>query len=117
MANPAELPELVGEFVDLSKEYLRQETLEPAKELGRYTGFSLGAGLAWALAALLFAVAGTRGIIALLPEGVYWSALGYILGAIGLGIAAAIIAALVNRTDPRQEGATAEVTTTEGETQ
>jgi hypothetical protein len=32
MASPAELPQLVGEFVDLSKEYLRQETLEPAKQ-------------------------------------------------------------------------------------
>ena len=69
MAKPTELPELVGEFVDLSKEYLRQETLEPAKELGRYAGFSIGAGVAFAIGMLFLSIAGLRGIIALLPEG------------------------------------------------
>lgn len=102
MAKPSELPELVGEFVDLSKEYLRQETLEPAKELGRYAGFSIGAGVAFAIGMLFLSIAGVRGIIALLPEGPNWSALGYLLAAVALALIAGIIVAGVNRTGERQ---------------
>ena len=102
MAKPTELPELVGEFVDLSKEYLRQETLEPAKELGRYAGFSVGAGVAFAIGMLFLSIAGMRGIIALLPEGPNWSALGYLLAAVVLVLIGGIIVAGVNRTGERQ---------------
>jgi hypothetical protein len=102
MAKPTELPELVGEFVDLSKEYLRQETLEPAKELGRYAGFSVGAGVAFAIGMLFLSIAGMRGIIALLPEGPNWSALGYLLAAVALVLIGGIIVAGVNRTGERQ---------------
>ncbi len=102
MAKPSELPELVGEFVDLSKEYLRQETLEPAKELGRYAGFSIGAGFAFALGMRCLSIAGMRWIIELLPEGPNWSALGYVLAALALALIAAIIVAGVNRTGERQ---------------
>ena len=38
MANATELPDLVREFTDMSREYLLQETVEPAKQLGRYAG-------------------------------------------------------------------------------
>ena len=103
MAKPTELPELVGEFVDLSKEYLRQETLEPAKELGRYAGFSIGAGIAFAIGMLFLSIAGLRGIIALLPEGPNWSALGYVLAAVALVVIAGIIVASVSRTGERQD--------------
>ena len=70
MANPTELPELVGEFVDLSKEYLRQETMEPAKQLGRYAGFSIAAGFAFAIGLFFLSIAGMRGIIANRGSGV-----------------------------------------------
>lgn len=97
MAGPTELPELVTEFVDMSKEYLRQETLEPAKELGRFAGFTFGASVMFAIGGLLLAIAGVRGIIYLLPDGPNWSALGYILGALAIGIIIGIIVALANR--------------------
>jgi hypothetical protein len=84
MASPAELPQLVGEFVDLSKEYLRQETLEPAKQLGRYAGFSIAAAMVFAMAGLFLGIAGVRGLIAWLPEGPNWSGLGYVVGAAAL---------------------------------
>lgn len=45
---------MVTELVDMSKEYLRQETIEPAKRLGRFAGMGLGAGFVWAFAALFF---------------------------------------------------------------
>lgn len=97
MANPSELPELIGEFVDLSKTYLRQETLEPAKELGRYAGFSVGAALAFAIGLLFLSIAALRGIVALLPDGPNWSALGYVLAALTLGAVAGVIVWGVSR--------------------
>ena len=87
MAGPAELPELIREFTDMSKEYLRQETLEPAKELGRYAGFAVGAAISFAVGAVLLSIAGVRLIIDALPEGPNWSALGY-------GIAVLVLALL-----------------------
>lgn len=97
MAGPSELPQLVTEFVDMSKEYLRQETLDPAKELGRFAGFTLAASLLFGIGGVLLAIAGTRGIIYLLPEGPNWSALGYILGALAIGAVIGIVMAMAQR--------------------
>lgn len=68
----------------MAKEYMVQETVEPAKRLGRFAGMSLGAALAWMIAVLLLSVAALRGLISLLPEGAYWEALGYFLFALVL---------------------------------
>jgi hypothetical protein len=97
MAGPSELPQLVTEFVDLSKEYLRQETLEPAKRLGRFAGFTIGASLMFAIGGLLLAIAATRGIIYLLPDGPNWSALGYVLGALAIALVIGLIVAITSR--------------------
>ena len=97
MAGPTELPQLVAEFVDMSKEYLRQETLDPAKDLGRFTGFVFGASVMFAIGGLLLAIAGVRGIIYLLPDGPNWSALGYILAALAIALVIGIIVGLANR--------------------
>lgn len=97
MAGPSELPELVTEFVDMSKEYLRQETLDPAKKLGRFAGFTIGASLMFAFGGILWAVAGLRGIIYLLPDGSNWEALGYILTALAIGVVIAIVMAMAQR--------------------
>jgi hypothetical protein len=103
MAGPTELPQLVGEFVDLSKEYLRQETLEPAKQLGRYAGFSAGAAVAFALGGFFLAVAALRGITALLPDGPNWSALAYILTALAIAIVSAMIVAVAGRSEGKAD--------------
>lgn len=84
MTRTSELPELVREFTDMSKEYLRQETLEPARQLGRYAGFAIGAAVCFAIGAVLLGVALARVTIAVLPEGPNWSALGYGIAAIVL---------------------------------
>jgi hypothetical protein len=42
MAEPHEIPQLTAELIDMSREYLRQETLEPAKQLGRHAGKGIG---------------------------------------------------------------------------
>lgn len=103
MAGATELPQLVTEFVDLSKEYLRQETVEPAKQLGRFAGFVIGASFLFAIGGLLLAIAGTRGIIYLLPEGPNWSALGYILGALAIGVVIGIAVAAVGGSEDNKE--------------
>ncbi|MBS1195903.1 MAG: hypothetical protein H6R33_623 [Actinobacteria bacterium] len=92
MARARELPQQVGEFVELAKEYTKQRTLEPAKALGRAAGLGLAAALLFSLAAVFLAVAGMRLIVDALPETAIWGGLGYILGAVGLLIVAGIIA-------------------------
>ena len=94
MAGPTEIPELIKEFTDMSKEYLRQETLEPAKQLGRYAGFAIGAALSFALGTLLLAVAGVRLIVDAMPEGPNWSAAGYLVTALVLAILAFLLVRL-----------------------
>jgi hypothetical protein len=97
MAGTTELPEMVTEFVDLSKEYLRQETVEPAKLLGRFAGYTIGASIMFAVGAVLLAIAGTRGIIYLLPDGPNWSALGYILGALAIAAVVGVMVGMAQR--------------------
>lgn len=84
MAKASELPELVNEFVDLSKEYVRERIVEPAKKLGRLAGFGLAAGLLFVFAALFLGIAGTRALVDLMPDGTIWEGLGYIGGSLGL---------------------------------
>ena len=79
MAQIQDIPELVKEFVELTKEYLLQETLEPAKKLGHFAGYSIGAAALWAVALVLLSVAGLRALIDVLNPGPYWEALGYVL--------------------------------------
>ena len=100
MANPTELPELVGEFVEMSKQYLRQETIEPARQLGRFAGYSMAAGLSFALAGLFLTIAGMRWIIDILPAGAYWEGLGYVIAA----VAAVVVAGLVVYAGSRSAG-------------
>lgn len=92
MAKEKQLPELVGEFVDLSKQYVRERTLEPAKALGRLGGFGVAAGVVFVLAALFLSVAAMRTIVWALPDGAIWSGFGYVLSAILLlGVAGAVM--------------------------
>ena len=103
MAGPTELPELVTEFVDMSKQYLRQETLEPAKELGRYAGLSIAGAFSFALGLFFLSIAALRGIVALLPDGPNWSALGYFLAALSVGVVAGLIVWGVSRRGGKAE--------------
>ena len=71
-AEPNELPQMVTDLVDMSKEYLRQETLEPAKKLGRFAGMSIGAGALLAFVALFTGLATYALFLQVLPEGDWW---------------------------------------------
>lgn len=91
MAGPTELPELIREFTDMSKEYLRQETVEPAKQLGRYAGFGVGAAICFGIGAVFLAIAGARLIIGALPEGPNWSALGYLIATVVIALMSGLL--------------------------
>jgi len=84
MAAAGEIPELVGEFVDMAKQYVREQTLEPAKKLGRLAGLSMAGALIFVLAAVFLAVAGMRAIVDLMPHGAIWSGFGYVLSSLAL---------------------------------
>lgn len=72
MPGPKEIPDLVVELVDLSKTYLRQETLEPARRLGRFAGFGIGAGLVFGIGALFLGLGAYALLKAVLPDGEWW---------------------------------------------
>jgi hypothetical protein len=84
MASARELPQMVGEFFEMAKRYLREQTLDPARRLGRLAAFSVAASILFVLAALFLGIAGMRTIVAVMPDGALWSGLGYIASAVGL---------------------------------
>ena len=103
MTQVKELPQLVSEFVDLSKEYMRQETLGQAQKLGQFAGFAIGAAVAFALGGLFVSIAGVRLVRELLPEGPNWSALSYIIMAVLLlGIVGLLVGVTNRRISGRQ---------------
>ena len=79
-----ELPDLVGEFIDMSRQYLHEQTVEPARRLGRLAGFSAIASVLFVFAAGFLGVAGTRWLLRAMPDGNIWSGFGYVIGSIGL---------------------------------
>jgi hypothetical protein len=92
VAKAKQLPELVGEFIELAKQYVRERTVDRAKALGRMAAFGFAGALVCVLATLFLAVAGMRAIVDLLPDGRIWSGFGYVLAAIGLFIVSGLIA-------------------------
>lgn len=86
-----EIPDLVVELVDLSREYLREQTVEPLKRLGRHLGFGLAAGLVLAAAALYLGLAAYAGWKQLLPEGEWWTVAARGLTGVVTGGAAVLI--------------------------
>ena len=96
---PQEIPELVTELAAMSKEYLRQEVVEPAKRLGRFAGFGLAAGFLFSTSALLL----TLGLFALLrrllPDTPWWSVGARAFTFVGAGAGAALIGWRMTRDD------------------
>ena len=96
---PQEIPELVTELVTMSKDYLRQEIVEPAKRLGRFAGFGIGAAVLYSAAAFLL----TLGLFALLrrllPDTPWWSVGARLFTSLGAGAAAALIGWRMTRDD------------------
>jgi hypothetical protein len=58
----APLPQLVLELRDLVITYVKQETLVPLKQLGRYVGFGIGGAFLLGLGVALLGVGGLRAL-------------------------------------------------------
>jgi hypothetical protein len=84
MAGPTELPQLISEFFDLARDYLRENTMVPAKKLGRLAGFSFAASMLFVLAAIFLGVVVMRLIVEAMPDGGIWSGFGYVVSAFAL---------------------------------
>lgn len=95
MAQIQDIPRLTAEFFELAKAYLLQETVEPAKKLGHFAGFSIGATAMWAVALVLLAVAGLRSLYDVLPDSPYWEAAAYLILAVVLVAFLALVIRLV----------------------
>ena len=100
-----EIPELAREAFTMSKEYLRQETLEPAKNLGRVAGFGLGAALVFGLATTFLGVAGMRIIVGLLPDTTIWQGAGYLISGALLWLLAGLVGWSASRSTGADTGA------------
>lgn len=91
MTTRREIPELASELFDLSKKYLKQETVGAAKRLGRQAGFGLIAGLLLAIG-LAFLVIASYGFWAwLLPTGQWWIVLARFLTLLTSGVFLVVI--------------------------
>lgn len=91
MPEPTQIPQLATELFDMSKEYLRQETVEPMKRMGAYAGLGIGGAVAFGVAAVL----GVLGVYALfqvvLPETPWYNVLARGLTTIVAGLGAGLI--------------------------
>ena len=95
MAQIQDIPRLVSEFIELARAYLLQETVEPAKKLGHFAGFSIGATALWASALVLLSVAGLRALYDALPDSPYWEAVAYLIFAVLILAFLALVVRLV----------------------
>ncbi|MEE8407487.1 MAG: phage holin family protein [Acidimicrobiia bacterium] len=96
MAEPQEIPQIATELIDMSREYLLQETIEPAKRLGKVAGMGVGGAVALSLGAFLMAWALYYGLVALFAEVVnhsqWWVVLSRFLTAlVAAGVAGIIV--------------------------
>lgn len=72
MSESREIPQLVGDLYSMAKEYLRQETIEPARRLTRVLKFGVISGALLAVAALMGGLAVYALLQAVLPDGEWW---------------------------------------------
>lgn len=91
MIRPQDFPQQITELYYMSKEYLRQETIEPAKALGKQAGMGLGAGMLMSFGAFL----GTWGIYFALVNQVFEGEWGRVWSKLVTAGVAVIAAALI----------------------
>ena len=92
MPEPHEIPQIATELVDMSRDYLRQETLEPAKRLGKVAGMGIGGALIIALGAFIFSWGIYYALVTWLPEGEWWVVLARLLTTlIAVGFAGLVV--------------------------
>ena len=97
MAEPQEIPELTTELIDMSREYLLQETIEPAKALGKHAGLGFGGAFLFSLGALAF-VFGLYALLRMvLPQTEWYEVLARFLTFVGALIIAGLVGWRISR--------------------
>lgn len=91
MAKFQEIPQIAQDLVETSIAYLRQQTIEPAKKLGRQAGMGIAGAVLLSLGAFLAILAIYALFKMVLPETEWYRVLARLL----TGIAAALAGALV----------------------
>jgi hypothetical protein len=91
MPEPHEIPQLTTELIDMSREYLRQETLEPAKRLGKTAGMGLGGAAAISLGGFFLVLALYNGLKIWLPAGEWWVVLARFITALAAAGGAGLV--------------------------
>ncbi|REK24598.1 MAG: hypothetical protein DWQ40_01390 [Actinobacteria bacterium] len=92
MADFQEIPQLTKDLVDMSKEYLRQETIEPAKKLGKAAGMGVGGAALFSLGAFL-ALLGVYALMKMvLPDGEWYVVLARVITAVVAVAGAGLVA-------------------------
>ena len=84
MTDPRELPQQVAELIDLAKQYLRQETIEPMRRLGISVAVALSVAAVVSLGAVLGSLALDRFLTEALPDSEWW-------GVAAAGITSAVL--------------------------
>ena len=91
MPDSQEIPHITSELIEMSRAYLRQETIEPAKALGKEAGMGIGGALVMAIGAICLVWGLYYGLIWVFPEGEWWTVLSRLLAAVSAAGVAAII--------------------------
>jgi high-affinity Fe2+/Pb2+ permease len=92
MPDSQEIPQITNELVDMSREYLRQEVVEPSKQLGKQAGLGIGGAIIVAIGAILAAWGVYYGLVMWLPEGDWWVVLArFITALVAAGVAGLVV--------------------------
>jgi hypothetical protein len=92
-AQPPPVPQLVTELRDLVVTYVKQQTLAPLRQLGRYVGFGIGGSLLLGFGVVFLALAGLR-VLQTETGSTFtgdWSWVPYILIVFALVVGAAVV--------------------------
>ena len=96
MTDPKELPQLTTELLEMSREYLRQETIEPAKRLGKHAGLGIGGAFALSVGVICLTWGLYYGLSQLfeatVSESRWWVVLSRFLTAMAAALAAGVVA-------------------------
>ena len=84
MTDPRELPQQVAELIELAKQYLRQETVEPMRRLGLSAAVAVAVTVLVSFGAVLGSLALHGFLVEVLPETSWW-------GVASAGITSAVL--------------------------
>lgn len=87
---------LVSELWQLIVAYLKQETIEPIKKLGRYVAFGVVGSLCLSIGLVMLLLAGLRALEAETRMTGNWSWAPYLITMVGCGVVAALAARAIS---------------------